>query len=86
MGGINDYSTLTHLMRHVKYKGLKVALYSGHTEMNSEIADIADYYKVGPYIEELGPLNRETTNQRFYKKDANGKWIDITGKFWLKRV
>ena len=73
MGGINDYSTLAHLMRHIKYKGLKVALYSGHSEMNSEIAEIADYYKIGPYIEELGPLNSETTNQRFYKKNANNE-------------
>lgn len=86
MGGINDYSTLANLMRHIKYKGLKVALYSGHAEMNSEIAEIVDYYKTGPYIQELGPLNYPTTNQRFFKKMENNKWIDITYKFQLKRV
>lgn len=71
MGGINDYPTLANLMRHIKYKGLKVALYSGHPEMCPEIADIADYYKIGPYIPEFGPLNHKTTNQKFFKKENN---------------
>lgn len=85
MGGINDYPGLANLMKHIKYKGIKVALYSGHSEMNPEVATIVDYYKVGPYIEELGPLNKETTNQKFFKKE-NNKWIDITYKFQIKRV
>jgi hypothetical protein len=33
----------------------------------------------------LGPLNAETTNQRFFKKE-NNNWIDITYKFQQKRV
>ena len=32
------------------------------------LVNLLDYYKVGPYIPERGPLNKETTNQRFYKK------------------
>ena len=39
--------------------------------------------KLGPYIEELGPLNSKTTNQRFYKV-INCKLIDITDVFWSK--
>ena len=85
MGGINDYESLVNFMKHIKYKGLKVALYSGHSEMNPEVAQIADFYKIGPYIQELGPLNAETTNQRFFKKE-NNNWIDITYKFQQKRV
>ena len=33
---------------------------------------LLDYYKVGPYVEELGPMDKETTNQIFYKK-VDGK-------------
>ena len=40
-----------------------------------------DYIKIGPYIEEYGPLNNPNTNQRMYLVD-NGKLIDITSKFW----
>ena len=41
-----------------------------------------DYVKVGPYIEECGPLNKRTTNQRLYKCDKNGNKEDITYRFW----
>ena len=37
--------------------------------------------KLGPYIEDLGPLNSKNTNQRFYKIEEN-KLIDITNLFW----
>ena len=37
--------------------------------------------KLGPYIEELGPLNSKTTNQRFYKVNEK-ELIDITNLFW----
>lgn len=80
MGGINDYNTLYHLMAHLKYKGLKIALYSGHNHMQPGIMDLVDYYKLGPYMPEYGPLNKKTTNQRFWKKE-NGQWIDITYRF-----
>ena len=40
-----------------------------------------DYIKLGPYIEEFGPLNSKTTNQRFYKV-SDGELVDITSKFW----
>lgn len=86
MGGINDYNTLYHLMAHTKYRGYKIALYSGHPHMQPGIMDLVDYYKVGPYMPEYGGLDSPTTNQRFWKKDGNGQWIDITYKFQLKRV
>lgn len=71
MGGINDYITLYHLMEYVKSRGYKVAIYSGHPHMQPGIMDLADYYKVGPYMPEYGPLNSKTTNQRFWKKENN---------------
>ena len=71
MGGINDYSSLAALMQEVKNNNLKVAIYSGHDSINAEIEPFVDYYKIGHYDPELGPLNRKTTNQKFFKKENN---------------
>ena len=71
MGGINNYHSLAELMKEVKDFGLKVAIYSGHNFINKDIEPYVDYYKVGPFIPELGPLNQITTNQKFYKKENN---------------
>lgn len=98
MGGDNDARYLNELARRIKegyhgdIQGIKVAWYSGRQELNSAI-DIGnfDYIKLGPYIEELGPLNVETTNQRMYRvlhevdqDTVSHKMEDITSKFWRK--
>lgn len=73
MGGINDYLSLKYFARYIKDQfNLKVAIYSGHNFMEPALMDDVDYYKIGPYIQELGPLNSETTNQKFYQKIDNG--------------
>ena len=72
MGGINDYPRLFELTNFIHSLGKKVALYSGHDFMDSNLSLVLDYYKVGPYRPECGPLNETTTNQKFYKKE-NGK-------------
>ena len=60
---------------------IKVAWYSGKQELSKDInLQWFEYIKLGPYIEELGPLNSKKTNQRFYKV-SNNKLIDITYKF-----
>ena len=50
-----------------------------------------NYIKLGPYIEELGPLNNKNTNQRLYQVreerdettgDSYKGVTDITYKFW----
>ena len=71
MGGINDYSSLAELMQVVKDWGLKVAIYSGHDYIEPIIEPYVDYYKIGPYIPECGPLDSPTTNQKFFKKENN---------------
>ena len=49
-----------------------------------------DYIKLGPYIEEKGPLDNPNTNQIMYEVNRvsklQDKWIltDITHKFWKK--
>ena len=40
-----------------------------------------DYIKLGPYLAHLGPLNSPTTNQRMYRKLADGSFEDITSRF-----
>jgi hypothetical protein len=52
--------------------------------MNEKVAALIDYYKVGPWIESFGPLNKPTTNQKMLQK-INGSWVDITYKFQKER-
>lgn len=100
MGEGNDKERMKELILYLKknYR-LKVAVYSGRTDVDDcqFYFDYLDYLKIGPYIEEFGPLNKETTNQRFYEvrninkaTKINGKWrnhwFDVTEKFWKKNI
>lgn len=87
MGGDNDPELINHYARLIKESyNLKVAWYSGRQELSPKI-DLwnFDYIKLGPYKEECGPLDRRTTNQRFYKvvhtSAGTSKLYDITYKF-----
>ena len=83
MGGDTNPSEVDDIAQDIKeyYPKLKVAWYSGKQELSKDInLEFFDFIKLGPYIEELGPLNSKTTNQRFYKIE-NNKLIDITYKF-----
>jgi anaerobic ribonucleoside-triphosphate reductase activating protein len=67
---------------------LKVGWYSGMDEISSKInLDWFNYIKIGHYDEESGPLNKETTNQRFFHVHKNGDehhLEDKTSLFWKK--
>lgn len=84
MGGDANPSEVDDIAQDIKeyYPELKVGWYSGRQELSKDIElSNFDYIKLGPYIEEFGPLNSKTTNQRFYK--VNGKeLVDITSRFW----
>ena len=82
MGGDSNPEYINILGKAIKHHHLKSAWYSGRQELSKDInLKWFDYVKLGPYIEELGPLNSRTTNQRFYK--VSGKeLVDITNKFW----
>lgn len=89
MGGDRDTIHIVALASWVKtHTNLKVAWYSGRQEISDIVARQLrwfDYIKPGPYIEEFGPLNSKTTNQRMYKViEQNGNYglVDITNKFW----
>lgn len=84
MGGDANPSEVDDIAQDIKeyYPELKVGWYSGRQELDKDIElSNFDYIKLGPYIEEFGPLNSKATNQRFYK--VNGKeLVDITNRFW----
>lgn len=93
MGEGKDKDGLLSLARYVKkqHPELSVALYSGRTEEAFEedkkkFGKIFDFVKIGPYDKEKGPLNKETTNQRLYSIIGGKEWVDITEKFWVKKI
>lgn len=76
-----EINTIAKVIRKT-HKKLKIAWYSGRQELNKEInLKNFHYIKLGPYIEEKGPLTSKTTNQRFYNVEDN-KLVDITNVFW----
>ena len=86
MGGDNKPYLVLMLARIIKihFPTLKVGWYSGKQDISPCIMlniHNFDYIKVGPYKEDLGPLNCKTTNQRLYRV-CSGKLEDITNKFW----
>lgn len=93
MGGDSEPKEINNYAQAIqKYDPeLKVAWYSGKQELSKYIdLKYFNYIKLGPYIEELGPLNSKTTNQRFFKvcsiydstkRNWELKLVDITYKF-----
>lgn len=66
MGGEWDKDNLIkYLMIARSEYGLLTCLYTGLEEIDKDIKKQLDYVKLGPYKEELGALDKKTTNQRF---------------------
>lgn len=87
MGGDNDPTAIDRLADylHTHHPRLKVAWYTGRTVIAPEIDKAHfDYIKVGPYLHHLGPLSAETTNQRMYRRCADGHFEDVTAWFRKK--
>lgn len=83
MGGDQNLSELTELLIKIKkIYGLKTCVYSGNDDISifNNIVKYLDYLKIGRYIEELGGLNKDTTNQKFYAV-CDSKLKDITSRF-----
>lgn len=68
---------LIDMLKHIKSKGLKTALYSGLDFTIDYLVKYLDYYKIGPYIEKLGGLSSKITNQLLFKVEGNAL-INIT--------
>ena len=92
MGGDSSPKEIDMFARCIKdLYDIKVAWYSGKQELSKDInLKWFDFVKLGPYIEEFGPLNSKTTNQRFYQvikshyEDGTSGYelLDTTYKFW----
>lgn len=86
MGGDSEpegVSFLASVIKRMKPE-LKTAWYSGRQELSKDInLENFDYIKLGPYIEELGPLDKETTNQRLYEVNRISK---LPSKFTLNDI
>lgn len=89
MGGDSDIENLIKLLAFIKeHTHLKVCWYTGRLNLPEDKANtllyLLDYVKFGPYIKELGGLDKKTTNQKFYKLrmwKEQLQFIDITNKF-----
>ncbi len=81
MGGDADHKDIVRIANWVhENTDKKVAMYSGDEEIDDILIPVLDYYKVGPYIKEKGPLDNKNTNQRLYYI-KNNILTDITYKF-----
>lgn len=79
MGGDGDIRDVKDMLYVIKWNtNLKTAWYSGKENVDSELLELLDYVKLGPYVEERGGLDDMNTNQRFFKVE------DITYKFQNK--
>lgn len=90
MGGDNDVMTVQRLADyiHCRYAdAYKVGWYSGRIRLSQSIErQKFDYLKLGPYIAHLGPLNNPKTNQRLFRRVADGTFEDITHRFWRTTI
>ena len=92
MGGDSSPQTINALAEYVhEVRNLKVGWYSGMDNYHKDIEfNWFDYVKLGHYDEELGGLNKKTTNQRLYKITHEAlddgvkklEFKDITSSFW----
>lgn len=91
MGGDADPAFVRELALWAKseYPGMKTCWYSGRGLENARpYLDALDFVKVGPFIDEYGPLDSKTTNQHFYRISHSGNDIsltDITSVFQEKK-
>ena len=88
MGGDQNPDEVAKWGEYVRNKGHKTAWYSGRqytpetAPFNFQLS-IFNFLKFGPYIESLGGLKSEKTNQHLYKRVGDA-WEDITSVFWRK--
>lgn len=84
MGGDSHPFGVNKLAHYIKtmYPKLKTAWYSGR-DFHSACIDLCNfnYIKLGPYIEDKGPLNSPTTNQKFYEVVEGYKLVNRNNRF-----
>lgn len=74
---------LSQFVRRYTHHRIKTAWYSGKSRLPMNCSpENFNYIKLGPYVEHLGGLDSQFTNQRFFKI-VEGQMIDKT-KLFLK--
>lgn len=85
MGGDADPEYVSELAKHIRnnHSTYRVGWYSGRQHIPAKICkSVFDYIKTGPFIRHLGGLKAKNTNQRLYKRLPDGRFEDITYRFW----
>lgn len=90
MGGDNAPDEVLSVLEWVRShygERYKTGWYSGRTwtPPTPRLRAALSYLKLGPYVSAYGPLNKETTNQHFYRVTPEGMLEDITWRFWKNR-
>lgn len=85
MGGDAEPFEIERLAKYLTLQSIipmKVGWYSGKPELPTGLDTCYfRYIKLGPYIEDLGGLKSERTNQRLYRIESGGRMNDITHRF-----
>lgn len=85
MGGDSEPFEIERLAKYLSRQSIvkvKVGWYSGKPELPAGLdTRYFQYIKLGPYIEDLGGLKSERTNQRLYHIESGGIMNDITYRF-----
>ena len=71
MGGEWHSRELISMLKWAQGMGYKTCLYTGEEEVNPEILEHLTYVKTGPWIQELGGLSSQSTNQIFKEVKTN---------------
>lgn len=81
MGGDAEPALVREYALWIKaqYPEMKTCWYSGRNLENARpVLEALDYVKVGPFIDEYGPLDSKTTNQKFYRVEHTPSGADLT--------
>lgn len=84
MGGDSDPYRVAELADFVrkKYPEVKTAWYSGKEDIPEKFDTKSFHFiKLGPYMEQYGPLGKETCNQHLYKVQQDGSMVDVSYLF-----
>ena len=90
MGGDSEPNEIVRFAKFLHQQSLakvKVGWYSGKRELPPSMpVKYFQYIKLGPYIEQFGPLKSCNTNQRLYVVNEREQMKDITPCFWKQEV
>lgn len=87
MGGDAEPQSVQQLLQFARRHadGIRTAWYSGRNEAPAGFdLSALDYLKLGPYMEQYGPLDKPTTNQRLLRIHPDGTRTDITHRLQKK--